>query len=194
VTDVTAVPDVPTRRATLRILRQERARTQELLDGIPRSRLTTAGLGGGEWSPRDLVGHLASWEEYALDALDAWDRGVRPPVDALSWSIGTNAINRQNVERKAAWSVARVRRDSERTFAELLATIESLTDARWRGPASSRGRRPLGARLGSILGGPAGPFRHDTSHQPSLRSFVEDGGSSALSRGGRRRRSATSSR
>jgi hypothetical protein len=190
---VSTVADVPTRRATLRILREERARTQELLDRLSRRRLTAPGLGGGQWSPKDLIGHLASWEEYALDALDAWDRGERAPIDLL-WSIGTNAINRQNVERKAAWPLARVRRESERTFAELLDAIASLTDARWRGPVSSRGRRPLGARLGSILGGPAGPFRHDTSHQPSLRSFAGPEVEPPLSPGARRRRSATSSR
>jgi hypothetical protein len=187
------VADIPTRRATLRILRDERARTRELLDRLPRHRLTTPGLGGGEWSPKDLIGHLASWEEHALDALDAWDRGERAPIDAL-WSIGTNAINRQNVEMKAAWPLARVRGESERTFAELLDALGSLTDARWRGPVSSRGRRPLGARLGSILGGPAGPFRHDSSHQPSLRSFAGPEGDPSISPGGRRRRSATSPR
>lgn len=185
-----AARPVPTRRATLGILREERARTLELIDRIPHSRLTTAGLGGGDWSPKDLIGHLASWEEHALDALDAWDRGEQPPIDALSWSIGTNRINRQNVERKGAWSLARVRREGERTFAELLATIDGLTDARWRRPASSRGRAELGARLGSILGGPAGPFRHDSSHHASLRSFVEDGVRAAIRPGGPRRRSA----
>jgi hypothetical protein len=155
------------------MLRDSRERTLDLLERVPRGGFTRPGLGGGEWSPKDLVGHLSSWEEYALDALDAWGRGERAPVDDLQFTVSTSRINRQNVERKASWSVARVRRESERTHTELLETIERLTDTRWRTPATARGRKPLGLRLGGILGGPAGPFRHDEAHHPSLRSFVE---------------------
>jgi hypothetical protein len=77
------------------------------------------------------------------------------------------------VDRKASWSVARVRREAQRTHAELLEALERLTDARWRKPATPRGRKPLGARIGGILGGPAGLFRHDEAHHPSLIALVE---------------------
>jgi hypothetical protein len=163
---------VPSRREAVRLLERQRSETLALVDRLPRKALTTPGLGGGEWSPKDLLGHLASWEEYALDALDAWDRGERAPIDALAWSVSTARINRQNVERKAAWSLSKVRRESERTFAELVAAIEAMPDARWRGPATPRGRKALALRLGGILGG-RGPFLHDESHLASLRAFVE---------------------
>jgi hypothetical protein len=169
---VTAEPAVPSRGETIRLLERQRTETLGLIDRLPRKALTTPGLGGGEWSPKDLVGHLASWEEYALDALAAWDRGERAPIDALTWSVSTSRINRQNVERKAAWSFPKVRRESERTFAELLAAIGAMSDARWHGPATPRGRRALALRLGGILGG-RGPYLHDESHLPSLRAFVE---------------------
>jgi hypothetical protein len=165
-------PDVPSRRDARRLLERARGETLALVDRLPRRALTTRGLGGGEWSPKDLLGHLTSWEEYALDALAAWDRGERAPIDSLTWSVSTSRINRQNVERKASWPMARVRRESERTFAELIEAIGSMSDARWRGPATPRGRRPLALRLGGILGG-RGPFLHDESHLPSLRAFVE---------------------
>jgi hypothetical protein len=167
------VPKPASRRAALRILRESRARTLDLLDRVPPDAFTRPGLGGGEWSPRDLVGHLSSWEEYALDALAAWERGARATIDDLQFTVSTNRINRQNVDRKASWSVTRVRRESQRTHAELLEAIERLTDARWRSPATPRGRKPLGLRIGGILGGPAGPFRHDEAHHPSLIALVE---------------------
>jgi hypothetical protein len=166
-------PEPPSRRAALRMLRQSRERTLDLLERVPRGGFTRPGLGGGVWSPKDLVGHLSSWEEYALDALAAWERGERAPIDDLQFTVSTSRINRQNVERKASWSVARVHRESQRTHAELLEAIERLTDARWRTPATPRGRKPLGLRIGGILGGPAGPFRHDEAHHPSLVSFAE---------------------
>lgn len=171
--DQPVAPEPLSRRAALRVLRESRARTLDLLEQVPARAFTRPGLGGGEWSPKDLVGHLTSWEEYALDALAAWERGARAPIDDLQFTVSTTRINRQNVERKASWSVARVRRGSERTHTELLEAVEGLTDARWRKPVTARGRKPLGLRLGAILGGPAGPFRHDEAHHPSILMFVE---------------------
>lgn len=168
------VPEPPSRRAALRMLRESRERTLDLLEQIPPRAFTRPGLGGGEWSPKDLVGHLTSWEEYALDALAAWERGERAPIDDLQFTVSTSRINRQNVDRKASWSVARVRREGQRTHAELVEAIERLTDARWRTPATPRGRKPLGLRIGGIVGGPGGPFRHDEAHHPSLLAYVEE--------------------
>lgn len=164
---------VPTRREALRILEEGRARIDELLDRLPRAEMTTPGLGGGTGSPKDLVGHLASWEEHALDALAAWARDERAPIDDLWFTLSTTKINDQAVRRKAAWSLARVRGESEGRHDELLRAIREMSDARWRSPATSRGRKPLGSRLGAILVGTGGPFGHDAAHLRSLQGFVE---------------------
>ena len=44
----------------------------------------------------------------------------RAPIDDLWFTLSTAAINDQAVRRKASWSLAKVRRASERTHAELL--------------------------------------------------------------------------
>ena len=163
---------LPTRREALRALEEGRARIEELLDRLPRSAMTTTGIGGGTWSPKDLIGHLASWEEYALDALAAWERDERAPIDELQFTLSTSRINDQAVERKTAWPLAKIRREADRAHEELLSAIRTMPDARWRSPATSRGRKPLGARLGSLLVG-VGPFGHDAAHVRSLEAFVE---------------------
>ena len=160
------------RREAIRVLEEGRARIEDLLDGLPPRAMTTPGLGGGTWSPKDLIGHLASWEEYALDALAAWERDERAPIDELQFTLSTSRINDQAVQRKASWSLARVRRDAERTHRELLDAIAGMSDARWSAPTTSRGRKPLGARVGAILSG-SRPFDHDRSHLKSLATFVE---------------------
>jgi hypothetical protein len=169
---VTAEAAPLTRREAIRVLEEGRARIEEFLDRLPRSAMTTPGLGGGAWSPKDLIGHLASWEEHALDALAAWARDERAPIDDLWRTVSTTGLNDQAVRRKAAWSLPRVRRESERTHEELIEAIASMADERWGSPATSRGRKPLGSRLGAILVG-KGPFGHDVSHLASLRAFVE---------------------
>jgi hypothetical protein len=117
-----------------------------------------------------------------LDALAAWEVGEKAPIDDLQFTVSTSRINTRNVERKARWSLARVERESVTTHEALLAAVEELTDARWRGTVTPRGRKPLGARLGGILGGPAGHFRHDEAHHRTLHELL--GGAEPSSRRG----------
>jgi hypothetical protein len=158
------------------MLERGRAATDDLLARIPARHVATPGLGGGAWSARDLIGHLASWEEYALEAMRAWDRGDRAEIDRMWFTVSTAELNAANVERKAAWPLAKVRRESSRTHEELLAAFRARSEAAWRAPATARARKPLGVRIGGILGGPAGPFRHDEAHHESLRSFLQGRG------------------
>ena len=49
---------VPSRRRAIRIVDEGMRETFALYDRLlPRDR-TTTGLGGGDWSPKDLLGHL----------------------------------------------------------------------------------------------------------------------------------------
>lgn len=164
----------PGRRRAIRILDDAMAEVFALYDRLPPRSRTTAGLGGGDWSPKDLLGHLESWQEYALEALDAWDEGHGPAIDAVIWSTSTSALNRDAVAGKGRRRAADQRRRSEATHARLIARLQGLSDARWRRPGTPRGRTPVGARLGDFLGGPAGPFRHAEAHLPQLRAFVAE--------------------
>ena len=162
----------PTRTEAIRILQRDRRTTLGLLQRLPARAITTRGLGGGDWSPKDLIGHLESWEQNALDALEAWARGEPAPSDVALRRAGLNGLNRAEVERKSRWSAARSFRSASDTHERIVAAIRSLPDDRWLAPATRRARRPLGRSIGGILGGPSGPFRHDAAHHPDLREFV----------------------
>ena len=90
---------VPSRRRAIRILDDGMREVFVLYDGLPPRARTTPGLGGGDWSPKDLIGHLESWQEYALEALDAWDGDHGPAIDKVIWSTSTSALNRDAVAR-----------------------------------------------------------------------------------------------
>ncbi|TMM22075.1 MAG: DinB family protein [Actinobacteria bacterium] len=168
---------VPTRTEAIRILERDRRTTLELIHRLPDRAITTRGLGGGDWSPKDLIGHLESWEQHALDALEAWARGEPAPSDVALRNAGLNALNRAEVERKARWSAARSLKSATDTHARLVAAIRALSDDRWLAPPTRRARRPLARSIGGILGGPSGAFRHDAAHLPDLKEFVERYGS-----------------
>jgi hypothetical protein len=169
-----APPDAtPTRRRAIAILEDGNAAIRSLYDQLPARARSTAGLGGGAWSPKDLIGHLETWESFAVAALDAWAEGHGPAFERELWSRGTSALNRDEIERKAGRSAPEMVRRADATHAALIDRLATMTDAAWRRPGTARGRKPAGERLGGILGGPAGPFRHAEAHLRDLRAFVE---------------------
>jgi hypothetical protein len=88
------------------------------------------------------------------------DRGVQRPH-------GQGEARRASVEGEA---------DARSIHRELLAAIESFSDAEWNAKASYRTpnnrRRTLGALLGSLLAGEGGAFRHNESHVRDLAAFA----------------------
>ncbi|MEW6059285.1 MAG: DinB family protein [Actinomycetota bacterium] len=163
-----------TREEAVRVLEEGRAEIGALLARVPKADLERPGIGGGEWSPRDLVGHLESWEEHALDALAAWERGERAPIDRLISSRGINRINADDVARKASLSCSEARRRADATHARIIEAIRTMPDERWRTPATARARKPLGVRLGELQGGPRGLFMHADAHVEDLVEFVRE--------------------
>jgi hypothetical protein len=163
---------VPGRDAAIRFVQTDRARSRGLLARLPERAITTPGIGGGDWSPKDLIGHLESWEQHALDALEAWSRGGVAPSDRALREVGLDALNLAEVERKAGWSAARSIDSAAGTHRRLVTALRSISAEDWAAPPTKRSRRSLGTQIGGILGGPAGPFRHDVAHHPDLEAFA----------------------
>ena len=89
-------------------------------------------------------------------------------------ALGTRGLDGVNADALAEASALRpavLRRRSLETHAALVAAVRAVPADRWTKPPITRGR-PLGLRVGSILGGPGGPFRHADAHLPDLRAFV----------------------
>jgi hypothetical protein len=161
----------PTKREALTILERGHREVGRLIEQLPPPALSTTGIGGGAWSPADLLGHLAAWEGFALAALHAWDRRERAPIDIALDARGLNGVNTEALAEASARTPAQRRKGYEQTHAALVAAVRAVPADRWVKPPFTRGR-PLGLRLGSILGGPGGPYRHADAHLPDLRAFV----------------------
>ena len=164
--------DLVPRREAIRLLQTDRRAIEAELARLSTRQIAAVGLGDGDWSPKDLLGHLESWEEHALAALDAWSRGKGAPIDRALRELGLTRVNDEEVARKASRSVARALSSSSATHEALLASIRTLSDTEWAAPATRRARKPLGARLGGILAGPGAPFRHADAHLGTLRTFA----------------------
>ncbi len=161
-----------TRQEAIDILDQGHATIRRLLKRIPPHRMAQPGVGGGTWTPKDLIGHLCFWEENVLEALGAWDAGERAPIDRAIYETSIGAINAAAVRRRSRHTLARVLRDWDNVHGELIRTIRTMPDARWENPATPRGRKALGHRIGQLLVG-RGPFGHADAHVESLQAFIE---------------------
>jgi hypothetical protein len=145
---------------------------QDLLTSLSDADWERSGtIGGGDWSLRDLVGHIMSWEELALGAISAAEAD-RPP----SWPDGDiDEINREMVTRQGQLPLEELCQRATRTHAQLIQTISELPPATWAMPVSVGDDPPLelGALVGRVLGAEDHPFGHLTAHLGDLRSFAE---------------------
>ncbi len=135
-----------------------------------------ATIGGGDWSAKDLLGHLAFWEELAVEAIAAWRDGRRPTAVEIfaGGRAGIDDANARDQARNARESLATVRARAETARAAVRRAIEMLTDEEWQATVVGPGNRPetLGELLGGILGAPKRPFGHAFAHQPDLQAYV----------------------
>ncbi len=159
-----------TRVEALGVLRSSRAQSDALVVGLTDGQIKTrASLGGGDWSVKDLIGHLAGWEELALAHISA-----RRPRHLSGAFTSADEFNASEIERKINWSLERVRKDSERVRTALLEAIDDMSDDRWMSKIDTgKGRSSLGLVLGKTLaGGRHGPFAHDLAHLHDLKRSV----------------------
>jgi hypothetical protein len=170
--------DVPTRDQAIETLGAGQAALDVLLTKLSDEELTRpATIGGGDWSAKDLLGHIAFWEELAVETLAEWRVGRRPSVEQIGdgGASGVDAANARNQERTARESLETVRARAATAHAAILEAIREMSDEEWSAKAfyPNARRATLAERLGSTLGGDEQPFGHVFDHLPDLQAYVE---------------------
>jgi hypothetical protein len=171
------------RGEALRRLRDGQARFDRLLAGVAGKELTHPGtIGNGDWSAKDLIGHIATWEGLALASIRDFGAGRTPWPERKAGVFSAPAtgkiaaFNERTIKARCREPLSKVKADARRTHRQLLAAIESLSDVDWKAkafyPTPNNRRRTLAALLGSLLAGEGGAFRHNNSHVSDLRAFV----------------------
>jgi hypothetical protein len=159
-----------TRQEALAVLAAGQAELDAQFDRLTDVEIGGPGtLGGGDWAPKDLMGHIALWEELALQTVDAWRAGVAPAAAEKD----TDELNAENQAAHATASVSALRARAASAHAAVLAVVNSLSDADWNAPLSwpNAEQVSLGERLGSVLAAPGRPFGHAYAHLDDLRAF-----------------------
>lgn len=93
---------------------------QNLLDadaGIPEERMVEPGV-VGEWSVKDVLAHVAYWDNDRLERIDRFVNGL-PEPDETDWQ----AVNERVYAERRDWPLADVRRDLLDTHERLLTAL-----------------------------------------------------------------------
>ena len=170
---------IPSATVAVAILEEGNAELDRLVARLSDDEMIRpATIGDGEWSAKDLLGHIAFWEELALETVAAWPREQTPSVLAIfgGGSASVDAANARNQDVTAHQSLAEVRERARTTHTRLLETIRGLSAEEWRVRPAFPTPRPgdtLAGSLGSVLGAPKRPFGHAFAHLEDLRAYVQ---------------------
>ncbi len=131
---------------------------KESYAGLPDSQLVEPGV-MGDWSVRDILAHVTTWEEEALKHLPLIIEGGRPPRYVTYGGI--DAFNAQMAEQKRGLSLSDVQRQLDETHRRLIDFIRSAPEHQLM--RESRFRRRL--RLDT--------YSHYPKHAEAIREWRE---------------------
>jgi hypothetical protein len=110
------------RAGLLRRLEQRWSAFRESYAGLSEAEMTEPGV-AGEWSVKDVIAHVTTWEEESLKHLPHILAGGRPPRYSVTYG-GIGAFNAQTAERKRGLSLAEVLRQRDETHRRLVEFIQ----------------------------------------------------------------------
>lgn len=162
----------PSRDQAIAILDAGFVSIRDVADALSDDDFARSGtIGGGDWSAKDLIGHLQTWEEFALEAMAAWREGDKAPITDRLDVEGVDAVNRQAVRAKAAYDVDEARRSATDTHRRVVSELQAIGDGEWS--SSTPEGSSWGGRLGDILEGLDLPFAHADAHIEDLQDFAD---------------------
>ena len=147
------------RQQLLKQLDKAWAAMKESYAGLSDLQLTEPGV-TGRWSVKDILAHVTTWEEEALQHLPLILEGGRPPRYSMRYG-GIDAFNAQMTEQKRGLLLSDVMRQLEDTHRRLIAYVHSAPEEQFT--RETRFRRRL--RLDT--------YSHYPKHARAIREWRE---------------------
>jgi hypothetical protein len=109
--------------------------------GLSDAQLMEAGV-TGDWSVRDILAHVTTWEEEALKHLPLILKGGTPPRYSVVYG-GIDAFNTRTREEKRSLSLSEVREQQAATHGRLIQLVRSVPEHHLIGDTRFRRRLRL---------------------------------------------------
>jgi hypothetical protein len=107
-------------------IRTRQAEFEALLATLNTSQLTTPGV-NGDWSIKDILAHLVSWQKRTLAYLDAAARQGKPDIECISSDAEMDNLNARFYAGNKSRPLADVMTDFKNTYAQVVAAVEALS-------------------------------------------------------------------
>ena len=126
------------RHQLLKQLDKAWASIKESCTGLSHAQLMEPGV-MGNWSVRDILAHVTTWEDEALKYLPVILQGGRPPRYSTKYG-GIDAFNAHMTEQKRGLSLSDVLRQLDETHGRLIGYVESAPEEQFAGETRFRRR------------------------------------------------------
>lgn len=117
-----------TRFEILQTIKEHHAQLLAALEGFSEEAMTKHPLVEW-WTIKDLLGHIAMWEQVAIQFIAAYKQTGAPKPLGMDNDDAIDAQNKREATIRRDWSLARVRAEFDAAHRDLIAAIESLSDA-----------------------------------------------------------------
>jgi uncharacterized protein (TIGR03083 family) len=103
---------------------EERQNVMKALEGLSDEQMSRP-MAEGKWSVRDVLGHLAAWENEVVKAFEQKARGQRPTIADITDYDSWNAAE---AEKRKYKSVEDIRHELKQTRKRLLTILNDLPE------------------------------------------------------------------
>lgn len=117
-----------TRDEILKTLQQEHANLLTALADIPDDVLATQPVVDW-WTLKDVQGHIAMWERVGIKFVADYKQEGLPKMLWLTDDAAVDAHNKREAALRRDWPRARVCAEFDAAFRDMVAAVESLSDA-----------------------------------------------------------------
>ena len=117
----------PTKADLVVVISTERARFENILDGLSEAQMTLPGV-EGFWSIKDILAHIAAWERLAYDRVHAAVSGEALKFPLIKGDDDVNAFNADVYKRNKSQPLVKIISEFHESHQEFSALIESLDE------------------------------------------------------------------
>jgi uncharacterized protein (TIGR03083 family) len=155
-----------TKSELLVLIQKERSDFEAALAGLTPEQMTAPGV-MGEWSVKDILGHIAMWESRLVTILYSVERGVAPK---MLRSSDVDKVNAESYAEQRERPFDRVLADFHAVHAQLLKRLDTLEECDLSDP--KRFEWMEGEPLEKLVA--ADTFEHYAEHRPMIEAWRQN--------------------
>lgn len=153
-----------TKQEILKRIQEEREALEAALAGLTPEQMTAAGA-MGEWSVKDILGHIAMWESRLVTILYSNERGIPPKM--LHGQATVDKVNAESFAEQRERPLERVLADYSAVHTQLLKRLDTPTDRDLSDPR--RFKWMEGEPLEKLVAGDT--FEHYAEHRAMIEAW-----------------------